>query len=621
MQQRTDWPRRVTVWLCVWLPMLGVLGKDIWLQCLIAGSNPYTLALGAGLWRVLPYLPLHLACLWLVFGWSRLLAPRARLITVGVLNGVLTLLVFVDTVYLRAYNVLPSAVMLPLLGSSTGQDTVSAILPTLLTFWDLLLLADWALWAAVLVLAHRRGWQPAAPVRRPWRGTAITLCCSVTALAVLPVLSACGVGRAAYRRLYVTADTLQQAQYFSFVGFHAADVAATLTGRVTDAVATDDDEALLQAFRDWQQADAPTGAHQGQLAGQNLLVIQFESLESFVLGQSLNGQEITPTLNRLMQSGYTFDTLYEQVKSGNSADCDFLLMTGLLPPNKSYAFGAYADNDYAALPALLAQQGYTTGYYHGASNSVWNYQDILDTFGFDTVTMDYTQDELLNGYLSDASFFNQTLAKLSEQAPAQPFYMHAVTCSSHIPCEVPHSEYSLLLSDELAANPMGDYLQAVHYTDRQLGLFLDALDARGLLDNTAVVVVGDHGGVHKYYPHWVDNLSDEARQDWFLADGDEYTLPMIVASDRIDDPHTVSTVGGQVDMLPTLLGLFGVADSRAENVMFGRDLLATHRSFAVQDDGTLRGTLPEDEVSTAQSMFYLSDLLLRSNRTDGKAGV
>ncbi len=603
---------RVSAWFCVWLPFVGILCKDLFLQMFIAGNNPYTPSVWEGLCRFLPYLPLHVAVLWLVFGWSLLFKGRGRMIYNGVAGGLLTVICFIDLVYLRAYNVLPSVVMLPMLNTSTGQDTVTTILPTLLTWWDLLLLLDFAVWAVLLIRAHRQ----VKPVRR--RVTFASLLSAVLALVIIPFLNVCGV-REPFRKLYVMPDTLQQAQYFSFMGVHAADIAAAATGTVTTGTATPDDDALLAQFREWQKNNHGVSAKYGEFQGKNLLVIQFESLESFVVGNRVNGQEVTPTLNRLLGRSYVFPHLYEQVKSGNSADCDFLFMTGLLPTNKGYAFGSYPNNEYLSLPKLLRDNGgYESYYFHGATNSIWNYTDMLKTgLEFDNVVMDYAQDDMLNAYLSDESFLRQTAEKFKNAPLDEPFYAHVVTCSSHIPCEVPADFKGLTLSEELAENPMGDYLQAIHYTDRQIGLFLDELEKNGTLKNTVVAIIGDHGGIHKYYPHWVDDLSDEAREDWFLADGEEYTMPMIVYSTDIETPVRYDVIGGQSDMMPTLLGLFGITDERTR-VLFGRDLLATNRSFAVMDDGTVYGELSEEEAAVARSMYYLSDLLIRTNRVSGE---
>ncbi len=608
---------RVAAWLCLWLPPLGVLFKDIWLQAFAAGSNPYVPQLWAGVCRVAPYLPLHVAVFALLFAPMWLLR-RGRYAYSAVTGTVLSVLAGIDVVYLRCYNVLPSVLMLPLLGTQTGKQTVANILPTLFTWWDVLLVADLLVWMVLFALCVRRGWLQPLPPRRP-RTVAVTAGVCAVVLVLVPLLHACGTAKGLFRRLYVTADTVAGAQYFSFAGFHVADIVQTASGAATHAQPTKTDEQQLADYRAFQAADTGVGPLAGAFAGQNLLVIQVESLESFVLGGTINGVEVTPTLNRLCAGGYVFPNLYEQVKSGNSSDADFLLMTSLLPPNKSFVFGSYTHNTYRALPRILRDNGgYASYYFHGATNAIWDYKTMLSgAFGFDRVDMDYVQDEQLNGYLSDESFFAQTLEKLQAQPLSKPFYAHLVTCTSHIPCDVPADFDGLLLGDELAANPLGDYLQAIHYTDRQIGTFLEQATALGLLDNTVVAVVGDHGGVHKYYPHWVSNLSDAAREDWFLTDDEDYTLPLIVYHPFIESPAVYQTVGGQMDVLPTLLGLLGVEDAAARRVMFGRDLLATTRSFALRDDGYVYGTLTETERRTAYSAYYLSDLLIRSNRVSG----
>lgn len=613
----TDWKKRaaaVGTWLCLWLPAIGTFLKGVFLQMFISGADPYTPDVWAGLGRVLPYLPLHAAVLWLIFGWGTLFRGRGRHIWNGVVYGLTTFVAFIDVAYLRAYSMLPSVSMLTMLGNSAGRASIVSTWPTLVNWWDLLFVADILLWAVLMIVCRPKAGKP----RR--RVTAITLGASVLALCVVPLLALCGV-RAPYRQLHKTADTLHRAQYFSYMGFHLGDIAATAVGHQPHIDA--EDEALLAAYRAWQAEDTTVGAHTGALEGKNLIVIQVESLESFVLGKSIDGQEITPTLNRLMTGGYTFSNIYEQVKGGNSSDCDFLLMTGLLPIDSNYVFGTHADEPYLSLQTVLKERaGYTSYYFHGGTNSSWNYEDMLrDGIRVQHIDGDYVQDEILNDYVSDESFFRQTAEKLAASPMEAPFYAHITTCSSHIPCHLPEELRELTLDEELAGNPMGRYLQVIRYADTQIGMFLDELEKQGVLENTAVVIVGDHGGVNKYYPHFVDDLDDALREDWFPKAGEKYTVPFIVHCPSALPTEAVDTIGGQVDVMPTLLGLLGVRDERLEGLLFGRDLLATKRSFAVTSNGEVYGTLSEADAAIAKTAFYLSDLLIRGGRVGGQTEV
>ncbi len=607
---------KTAVWLCLLLPFAAVLFKQFLLQGYIVGDNAYQLQLWQGIVRSLPYLPLQLAPIALVFCFGFLFRGRGRYLYGVIVNAVCTVIAVIDLVYFRAYNVLPAVIMLPLAGSQGGSSTILQTLPTLFAWSDLLFLADFAVWGVLFYHVSRRGWhREHNPKHRPYL-TAVTAAVCAFVLAFVPLLSCFSWDNGLYRRLYVTSDTVQKSLYFSFLGFHGEDFAQTASGNVTTAVMSEQDELMRNAYFDWKLQDNKDSAFFGQSTDKNVLIIQVESLENFVIGQSINGQEITPNLNRLASGGYYFSNIYEQVKCGNSSDCDFMIMTALLPPNKSYVFGSYTENSYLTLPRLLKQHGgYHSTYYHGATDSIWNYQDMLSgTLGVDSVHMDYEQDHLLNGYLSDESFVRQTFEKLDAQPLSSPFYAHVVTCSSHIPFMTPQK---LSLANELAEHPMGRYLQAMHYVDEQIGKLLAGMEQRGLLTNTLIMVVGDHGGIHKYYPHYVSGLDEEVCEDWFLQD-EKYTLPLIFYDTDIENPQHFSVIGGQIDVLPSLLYLLGLPPEQYETTLLGRNLFATTRSFCIQDDGNLYGTLSEKDYEIAKTVYYLSDMLIRSDTAAGR---
>ncbi len=607
---------KTAVWLCLLLPFAAVLFKHFLLQGYIVGDNAYQLHLWQGIVRSLPYLPLQMAPIALVFCFVFLFRRRGRYLYGVIVNAVCTVIAVIDLVYFRAYNVLPAVIMLPLAGSQGGSSTILQTLPTLFAWSDLLFVLDFAVWGVLFYHVSRCGWcREHNPKHRPYL-TAVTAAFSALVLAFLPILSCFSWDNGLYRQLYVTSDTVQKSLYFSFLGFHGEDFAQTAAGNVTTATMSEQDEEVRQTYFDWKLQDSSNSAFFGQSAGKNVLIVQVESLENFVIGQSINGQEITPNLNRLARGGYHFSNIYEQVKCGNSSDCDFMMMTSLLPPNKSYVFGSYTENAYLTLPKLLKEHGgYHSSYYHGATDSIWNYQDMLSgTLGVDSVYMDYEQDHLLNGYLSDESFVRQTLEKLDTQPLSSPFYAHVVTCSSHIPFMTPQN---LSLAEELSKHPMGRYLQAMHYVDEQIGALLAGMEQRGLLENTLIMVVGDHGGIHKYYPHYVSGLGEDICEDWFLPN-EKYTLPLIFYNTDIQTPQQFSVVGGQIDVLPSLLHLLGVPPEKYETTLLGRNLFGTTRSFCIQDDGVLYGTLSDKDYEIAKTVYYLADMLIRSDTAAGR---
>ncbi|HBE13370.1 MAG TPA: LTA synthase family protein, partial [Clostridiales bacterium] len=186
----------------------------------------------------------------------------------------------------------------------------------------------------------------------------------------------------------------------------------------------------------------------GQTKGQNIIFLQVESLENFTIGNEINGQEITPNINKMLDHSYRFNRVYEQVKGGNSSDCDLMLMTSMLPIENGPAFILYEQSSFHSLPSILREEGnYYTAYFNGEKNSMWNYEMVMESaIQFDTYSMDYSQDVIYNQYLSDESMLNQTLPKVVQvvqDAGENPFYAHIVLCSSHMPFQLPQEEWLL----------------------------------------------------------------------------------------------------------------------------------------------------------------------------------
>lgn len=77
---------------------------------------------------------------------------------------------------------------------------------------------------------------------------------------------------------------------------------------------------------------------------------------------------------------------------------------------------------------------------------------------------------------------------------------------------MPEDKKYLNLPKELDDNMLGKYFQSVRYTDEAIGKFIAELDKEGLLDNTVVMIYGDHCGVHKFYEQDIENAPLDG--DW-----------------------------------------------------------------------------------------------------------
>lgn len=74
----------------------------------------------------------------------------------------------------------------------------------------------------------------------------------------------------------------------------------------------------------------------GVAKGKNVIIIQMEAMQNFLLGRSVDGQEVTPNLNRLTQSSIYFDNYFTQIGQGGQMDLEptLLNLLGISPTNK-----------------------------------------------------------------------------------------------------------------------------------------------------------------------------------------------------------------------------------------------------------------------------------------------
>lgn len=355
--------------------------------------------------------------------------------------------------------------------------------------------------------------------------------------------------------------------------------------------------------------DLPDNEYFGLLKDKNLIAIQVESLENFVINQKVNGQEITPTLNKLLKNSLYFDNIYEQNNSGTSSDADLMVNTSIFPIRSTSTFPTYPWTSYNSLQMLLNNKGYNTISTHAELPGSWNWAEPHKAFEADTLwdIYEFEEDEIIGPGLSDESYLRQISEKLKTES--EPYYTFIATLTSHGPFEIPDDKKLLDLPKELDENMLGGYFQSVRYADEAIKLFLEELDKNGQLDNTVIMIYGDHGGVHKFYE---DEIKDAPlNENWWQENTKE--IPFIIYNKDIK-AETISKVGGQTDFLPTISYLLGVDRKDFENTSMGRVLVNTNRDAVILNDGEIKGTLKDaNEEQHLKDTFKIADYIIQGN--------
>ena len=376
-------------------------------------------------------------------------------------------------------------------------------------------------------------------------------------------------------------------------------------------VLSDKEKEEINTWYENKQENLPDNKYKGIFKGKNLIILQVESLENFIINQKVNGQEITPNLNKLLNNGLYFPNIYEQTWNGTSSDSDLMLNTSVFPVRSGSTFFRYPNNKYNSLPKLLKDEGYNTMAIHPDKGTYWNWMSSLYSIGFDKcvdeASFKFTSKEFIGLGISDEAYLKQVAPIMLKQK--QPFYTFMVTLTSHCPFDMPANLREVTLEKKFEETKLGGYFQAIHYTDKQIGMFMEKIDKEIGLDNTVIVVTGDHTGVHKFYQ---DETSKITPSESWWADKN-MKIPVIIYSKGMQG-EVVNVTGGQIDTMPTVAYLMGIDEQKFSHSAMGRILVKTKKDYTVLSTRKFIGkNATAEEEEHALSALDLGDKLIRSN--------
>nr|WP_230192250.1 LTA synthase family protein [Paenibacillus sp. CECT 9249] len=330
----------------------------------------------------------------------------------------------------------------------------------------------------------------------------------------------------------------------------------------------------LQSSYPYTAKKRETPAYFGAAKGKNVIILQLESFQNFPINLSVEGKELTPVLNKLAAEGLYFPHVFQQIGNGNTSDAEFMSNTSIYPTGKIAMSTGYGDRKLPSLPRLLRERNYATSTFHVNDVTFWDRDKLYPAIGFDHYYDKpfYNDDKFNNFGASDEELYRVGVDQLAETSrQGKPFYAQFITASSHHPFLVPEDRRKIALPDAMNGTQLGDYLYAVHYTDYAIGTLIDRLKEKGLWDDTVLVIYGDHYGLppEQNDPQTIRDLLG-IHYDSQLS---RFNIPLIIHMPGGAEGKTVETVGGQVDMMPTLANLLGISLPDEPFTAFGHDLL------------------------------------------------
>ncbi|GAB3051140.1 LTA synthase family protein [Virgibacillus ainsalahensis] len=476
-----------------------------------------------------------------------------------------TLIVFANLVFYRQFT---DFITIPqLFMGSNAADLGSSIL-TLIQPYDILLFAD-----AVLIWYLSKKKQEDMTVSYPKSGKVSVLALSLALLAgnfFLAEMERPQLFTRGFDREYLVKN-------IGLFNFHIYDVVVQSKTESQRVFADGNELPEIQDFIDENVKVDENSKMHGVAEGKNVIFINAESIQEFVINNDMNGQEITPFLNSLTEDEdtYYFENFYEQTGQGNTSDSEFLVENSMYPLSRGAVFFTHGGNEYNGMPEIIQDKGYTSSVLHANNKSFWNREQMYNSLEFDHFygeeAYEVNNENSIGWGLKDKPFFEQSIKYL--QSMEQPFYSKFITLTNHFPFEMDEEDTSIDPFDS-NSNTLNNYFPAVRYMDEAIEDFFGQLKEAGLYEDSIIIIMGDHIGISANHNKAMADYLDKEE----ITPYDQVQLqkvPFFVHIPGHGEGEVKSEVTGQIDVKPTILNLLGIENEN--DIYFGNDVFSDDR--------------------------------------------
>lgn len=508
---------------------------------------------------------------------------QMKYIKYGMLIG--SLILYFNIVFYRNFS---DFITIPLLFQGSNAADLGSSILGLIKFWDLFLFVDVAI---VWYFIRKYGTDLTANFSK--RLKRLTIAFSVLLLAGNYIL-------AEIERPQLLQRTFDREYLVKNIGVFAYHVYDAVLHSKSEAQRAFADGNQLSEVIDYMEEETSKPANEdmfGIAKDKNVIFISLESLQSFVINNTLHGEEVTPFLNDLIDDSYYFENFYHQTAQGKTSDSEFLVENSLYPSPRGAVYFTHAQNDFHSLPEMLGKNDYYSAVFHANNKSFWNRDVMYDNIGYDyfydETAYEITEENSIGWGLKDKDFFKQSIKYLQQMQ--QPFYSKFITLTNHYPFDLAEEDATIDKYDS-NSNTLNQYFQTVRYMDESIEDFFGQLKDAGLYEDSIIVLMGDHYGISDFHQRAMSQYLDKEYTDYLHVQLQRVPFYIHIPG---QEGEVISKISGQIDVKPTLLNLLGIDAST--DLSFGTDLFSEDRKdFIALRDGSF---ISEEYVYTKDQCF------------------
>ncbi|MFZ5997139.1 MAG: LTA synthase family protein [Nitrospirota bacterium] len=290
----------------------------------------------------------------------------------------------------------------------------------------------------------------------------------------------------------------------------------------------------------------------------HVVVILMESLSAEFVGALGAPYGATPQFDRIARKGILFDRFFSQGTHTHQGVFATICSFPNLPGFEYLMKHSLAKQPFRSFISLLSEAGFHSIYVYNGDFTWDNQEGFFRNQGMKHFVgrNDYRNPKHKDPTwgVSDEDMFMrgvEEIRRLSDEGPAFAFLQ---TLSNHAPFDLPSPAP---FKDLTGPEHLIPRLNGIRYADWALGKFFDAASKEPWFKDTLFVILGDHGFGYGSLKTPLDLAA--------------FHIPLLLyyPGDPKWAGKRVHTVGSQVDVLPTVMGLMG---NRGANQSWGRDL-------------------------------------------------
>jgi len=337
----------------------------------------------------------------------------------------------------------------------------------------------------------------------------------------------------------------------------------------------------------------------GLFEDKNLIVIMMESVNDIIINE-----EYFPNFYKMYSNGWNWENNSSPRNSCATGNNEMSGMLSLYSIQNTCTANIYKKNKYnQSIFGLFNKDGYNTTSMHNFTEHYYFRNEIHTNMGsskyYGVQDLGINYSNTYGVWSSDEDFMTQVVNLLSNYNDGDKFMTWLTTVSSHQPYGSSKfgDLYYDLFKDLPYSTKVKKYMSKLKVLDNSLGILLNGLEEKGILEDTVIVLYGDH------YPYGIetDKLNEVLPYDTNVDNNNE-RVPFVIYNSEIE-AKTFSEYTTYINILPTLANLFNLDyDPR---LYMGDDLLSEeYESITVYADGSWKNEIAFYDASRSEVKYY-----------------